>query len=306
MPCIFLVQYCFMTIGVKLGDKTSPRFSTIVGVTIMISSYLILIFFKNYYLVLLGMGIFGLGDGLGNLSAIKNAWKYFPNNKGLVNGIIIGGLGLSSSFFTPLADFIINKEGVKTGDDGFYSKDIADRLIYFLYAMIGIFGFLGFFAIAFTFPFNDKGEVLEKEGFKDGVFLRNEKEKLIQDWEKEQYGNEIQNEEKDKNDYDETNETNNNNVNNNDNNNNNNDNNNDNNIIDKENFDEESIMEAICSFKNLELGIFCFAGPGKNKIKYNIFKKKNKKKNIKKIKKNSFLFPNLKHKQNLRSSNKTK
>ena len=133
-----------MTLGVKLGDKTSPRISTIIGVTIMISSYLILIFFKNYYLVLLGMGIFGLGDGLGNLSAIKNAWKYFPNNKGLVNGIIIGGLGLSSSFFTPLADFIINKEGVKTGDDGFYSKDIADRLIYFLYAMIGIFAFLGF------------------------------------------------------------------------------------------------------------------------------------------------------------------
>ena len=241
-----------MTIGVKLGDKTSPRFSTIVGVTIMISSYIILILFKNYYLVLLGMGIFGLGDGLGNLSAIKNAWKYFPNNKGLVNGIIIGGLGLSSSFFTPLADYIINKNGIKTNDDGFYDKEIADRLIYFLYAMIGIFSVLGFFSIIFTFPYEEEKDILKNDE-------EYEKEKLIDDDkenEKEDYKNKIENEKYNKN--------NNNNNNNNETNDKKENNNKENyNIIDKENIDD-NIMEALCSYKNLELGIFCFAGPGKN------------------------------------------
>ncbi len=254
-----------MTIGVKIGDKTSPRISTIIGVTIMISSYLILIFFKNYYLVLLGMGIFGLGDGLGNLSIIKNAWKYFPNNKGLVNGIIIGGLGLSSSFFTPLADYIINKNGIKTDDDGFYDKEIANRLIYFLYVMIGIFGFLGFFAIVFTFPYQEENSILNNdEGY--------EKEKLIQDDddnEKGIYENGIQNRQYNKNDNNETNNKNDNNENNENNNNNEKNNNNEHNensdIIHKENLDD-NIMEALLSFKNLELGIFCFAGPGKNKI----------------------------------------
>ena len=72
MPCIFLVQYCFMTIGVKLGNKIGPRFITLLGVSFMYLSYIIMIIFSNYYLVLLAMGVFGLGDGLANLSVIKN------------------------------------------------------------------------------------------------------------------------------------------------------------------------------------------------------------------------------------------
>ena len=70
MPCIFLVQYCFMTIGVELGDKIGPRLISLIGVSIIIISYLIMIFTTNFYLVLLAMGIFGLGDGLSNLSVI--------------------------------------------------------------------------------------------------------------------------------------------------------------------------------------------------------------------------------------------
>ena len=184
MPSIFLVQYCFMTLGVKLGDSTSARISTLIGVIIMISSYGILIYFSNYYLVLLGMGIFGLGDGLGNLSAIKNAWKYFPNNKGLVNGIIIGGLGLSSSVFTPLADYIINKEGKKPNEEGFYDKEISERLIYFLYAMVIIFTFLGTFAVAFTFPFQNNYNDNDKSENNEEFDEKNEKEKLMHQWEK--------------------------------------------------------------------------------------------------------------------------
>lgn len=153
MPCIFLVQYCFMAAGVKIGDKYGARVPTIIGVTFMIGSYGFLIFFTNYYVVLFGMALFGFGDGIANLSVISNGWKYFENNKGLVNGIIIGGLGLSSSVLNPLADFIINPEKAKTDDDGFYSKEIAMRLLTFLYVLVGIFVFLGTLAISLTFPY---------------------------------------------------------------------------------------------------------------------------------------------------------
>ena len=156
MPCIFLVQYCFMTIGVKIGDSCGPRVTTIIGVFFMIGSYAFLIFFTNYYLVLLGMGLFGFGDGIANLSVINNGWKYFKNNKGLVNGIIIGGLGLSSSVLNPLADFMINPEKKGTESDGFYSKQIADRLLNFLYVLVGIFIVLGTMAIALTIPYEEE------------------------------------------------------------------------------------------------------------------------------------------------------
>lgn len=156
MPCIFLVQYCFMTIGVKIGDIYGPRVTTIIGVFFMVGSYGFLIFFTNYYLVLLGMGLFGFGDGIANLSVINNGWNYFKNSKGLVNGIIIGGLGLSSSVLNPLADFMINPDKEGTEPDGFYKKEIADRLLDFLYVLVGIFIFLGTMAIALTFPYQEE------------------------------------------------------------------------------------------------------------------------------------------------------
>ena len=154
MPCIFLVQYCFMTIGVNLGNKVGPRFSTLIGILVMYVSYAIMIFCTNYYLILVAMGVFGLGDGLANLSVIKNCWKYFPSNAALVNGIIIGGLGISSAVLTPIADyFIINPDRREPDDEGIYDEDIANNLLNFLYFLLILFLVLGFFAVAFTFKY---------------------------------------------------------------------------------------------------------------------------------------------------------
>ena len=47
MPCIFLVQYCFMTLGVKLGNKIGPRLVVLIGISFMLSSYGIMITFIN-------------------------------------------------------------------------------------------------------------------------------------------------------------------------------------------------------------------------------------------------------------------
>jgi hypothetical protein len=112
-----------------------------------------MILFTNYYLILIAMGIFGLGDGLANLSVIDNCWKYFPDYKGLINGIIIGGLGLSSAILTPIADYlIINPDGIEPVD-GIYEEDIANNLLNFLYFISVLFLVLGFFAVVFTFEY---------------------------------------------------------------------------------------------------------------------------------------------------------
>ena len=170
MPCIFMVQYCFMTVGVKLGDKVGPRFSTLIAVILMLISYAIMIFFSNFILVLVAMGIFGLGEGLGNISVIKNCWEYFPDNKGLVNGIIIGGLGLSSAILTPLADFVIINPEKKGPDGDLYPKEIADKLLIFLYILTGLFAFLGTVAVSFTFKY-EKEAGSSEEIFSNGATL---------------------------------------------------------------------------------------------------------------------------------------
>ena len=156
MPCIFLVQYCFMTIGVKLGNLIGPRLITLFGVIFMCGSYVIMIFYRKYYLVLTAMGIFGLGDGLGNLSVIKNCWKYYPNNLAFVNGIIIGGLGISSCVLTPIADYlIINPEKIEP-QNGFYPKSVTDNLPKYLYFILILFLILGVLAVALTFKYEDE------------------------------------------------------------------------------------------------------------------------------------------------------
>ena len=181
MPCIFLVQYCFMTVGVKLGDKVGARFSTLIGILFMYVSYAIMIFSTNYYAVLIAMGIFGLGDGLANLSVITNCWKYFPNNKALINGIIIGGLGISSAVLTPLADyFIINPNHVEPDEHNIYPPRIANRLLNFLYFLAGFFLVLGTVAVALTFPY--KEEAPDEEKVEDKEFVGKSKSNLKLLW----------------------------------------------------------------------------------------------------------------------------
>ena len=164
MPCLDGIIYFFLTIGVKLGDKIGVRNTVILTFGLHYFSYFILIFAKNFYLFLISMVMFGIGHAISNLAVIKNCWKYFPNNTGLVYGIIVSGAGMCSSIFTPLADFIvINPEKETTDSLGFYPEYIAMRLLKYLIIVtmiLGIFGALSiFFTIFFTFDKKKTEEV---------------------------------------------------------------------------------------------------------------------------------------------------
>ena len=97
-----------------------------------------------------------MGDGIANLSVIKNCWKYFPKNTALINGIIIGGLGLSSAVLTPIADYlIINREGEKPVD-GIYPEEVALNLWNYLLFLIILFFILGIIGIILTIPYKEE------------------------------------------------------------------------------------------------------------------------------------------------------
>ena len=109
-----------------------------------------------------------MGDGIANLSVIKNCWMYFPNYKGLVNGIIIGGLGLSSSALTPIADYIIiNPEKKEPAEDGIYEKEVSDNLKKYLYFILILFGVLGILAVALTFKYEEEQDPSKLEALAD-------------------------------------------------------------------------------------------------------------------------------------------
>jgi MFS family permease len=161
-----MVQFSFSTVGVKLGDKLGPRYSNIIGLIIIYISLGMMAIFTNYYVILISMGIFGMGDGLETLSVIKNCWKYFPEHTGLVNGIILTGLGISSGILTPIADYIIINPDKIEPIDSIYPDFIANRLINYIYFLIILFVILGLIAILFTFKYekepNSPDEIFEK------------------------------------------------------------------------------------------------------------------------------------------------
>ena len=158
MPCSDLFIYFTLTLGAKMGNIIGVRLTIAVALTFKYISYALLLLFPNYYVVLFAMCLFGVGSGLGNLTYLKNSWKYFPKNQGLVNGIILGGAGISSSILTPLADFlIINPDKEKANSfTGLYSKIVGNRVPKYLVILNATFLFLGLLSLFITVPFEEE------------------------------------------------------------------------------------------------------------------------------------------------------
>ena len=141
-----------------MGNIIGVRWTIIVALAFKYLSYALLLFVPNYYVVLIAMCLFGVGSGLGNLTYMKNCWRYFPKKQGLVNGIILGGAGLSSSILTPLADYwIINPKRRDTNKDGIYPQEVADRLITYLVVLCILFLILGAISVVLSFQYQEEG-----------------------------------------------------------------------------------------------------------------------------------------------------
>lgn len=113
-------------------------------------SFIVLFFANKFYILIIALFIFGIGTGLSNIIYMRNCWLFFPQNQGLVNGIIISSTGLVSTFLIALADYIIinpNKEETK---NGIYPKNVADNVeiyIKIVVVILGAFDIIGFFLI---------------------------------------------------------------------------------------------------------------------------------------------------------------
>ena len=164
MPCSDLLLNIFNIFGLKLGEKIGPKNAILLSVFLELISLAILLFIPKYIMSLISMGIFGIGISMNSLIITKNGWKYFPNKKGLVNGINMSASGLSSSFLTPIADYIIiNPKKLNTTKDGIYPIEISDNLPRYLYFLISIFVIIGSISYFTTFNFKDNKTITGNE-----------------------------------------------------------------------------------------------------------------------------------------------
>ena len=117
--------------------QMQPRNIILIGGGIAITGIFFSSFQKQiwYFISLYGI-LSGVGSGMTYIVPLVCAFKYFPNKKGLITGIIVGSYGLGSSFFNLLATKIVNPNNIQAdikapnGDPNlsFFPPEVADRV----------------------------------------------------------------------------------------------------------------------------------------------------------------------------------
>ena len=71
-----------------------------------------------------------IGIGMVYWPPIMCGWEWFPNNKGLVSGLIVAGYGFGAFFFGFISTAIVNPENVKVDkkDGSFFPKSVSDNV----------------------------------------------------------------------------------------------------------------------------------------------------------------------------------
>ena len=104
---------------------------------------------------MLGFVLYGFGIGMGYYPILKTTWKYFPEKKGFLTGLILCVFGLCPFAFTSISDAVINPDGIGMGKDGFYPDDVSENMKTFALIMAITMGACGVLSQILMFPIDN-------------------------------------------------------------------------------------------------------------------------------------------------------
>ncbi len=107
---IFIGSY----IGGRIQDKKGPRIVALVGGVIYALGVILASFTSSsddLWLLILGYGVIsGFGLGFAYIVPIAMLQKWFPDRKGLITGLAVGGFGFGAVLTSPVAQWLITKD----------------------------------------------------------------------------------------------------------------------------------------------------------------------------------------------------
>ena len=113
----------------------------------------------------------GLGCGMSYFVALICSWEYFPDKKGLVTGIILGGYGFGSFIFAQISTKLVNPTGAPPSvydpdnDVTYFDAAIADRVPFMIRTLVYIWTVLVVIGVALiTRKSNDEGSEPSEQG----------------------------------------------------------------------------------------------------------------------------------------------
>ena len=154
---------CFF--GGMVEHYLGPKLAILIGgITIALGDFLftvskslILDFFIDIF--------FGAGFAIAMTAAVKNATKYFPKKRGLINALA-GGLGgnLGNSFFNLVIKLFVSKGDFPRDDDNnMYVKSTAENYKIFFYIHGSLVVAVAIITVFLLVTFNDKEKELGEE-----------------------------------------------------------------------------------------------------------------------------------------------
>lgn len=98
----------------RIQDLKGPRICAIIGGVLVSSGFLLSSFTTSLVYLYITFGVIvGVGNGFGYATPVPVASKWFPDKRGLVVGLMVGGYGAGSAILGPLATRLIASIGFR-------------------------------------------------------------------------------------------------------------------------------------------------------------------------------------------------
>jgi MFS family permease len=138
---MFTTQSLINPLGPYLLKRLNPKIILLIGGTIMSVSIFLASYQTNWGMFIFLYAIcFPTGIGMVYWVPIICGWEWFPERKGLVTGLIVGGYGFGAFIFGFITTAIANPDNLSpsvpqdgSGDqDKLFPKEVGDRVPYML------------------------------------------------------------------------------------------------------------------------------------------------------------------------------
>jgi len=113
-PILGIITMSVLSFGIKIADKIGFKVTIGIGSMLIALAFLIISFMENIYgFIVIYCLVVGIPGGLLYMLPIVCGWRYFPDRRGMVSGLIIGGYGFGSFIFNFICKAICNPDNLK-------------------------------------------------------------------------------------------------------------------------------------------------------------------------------------------------